>query len=185
MVLCPAAAALRAEFTVYPNGTAYLASVEVPDASEFMFIEQGMLGERVPFEVSGIHVTNESGEVTYEKTGSQITFPQGDYAIAYQGIIRDKRLHAEFTTPYDILVILPPELDVRNPLLGAVSAGGAVKEDNGNVTIHWEETQIMECRFYDAVQEQALLIFGTFWLALCAIFIVPYLILWNRDRRKT
>lgn len=185
MALFAPGSALTAEYTVLPNGTVYAASVDVLSAEEYMFFEQGMLGERIPLIVTNISVVNDRGEVIVtDSETTRITFPEGNYTIHYRGIIRDSRLHATFDEPYDVMVHLPPEFDVRNRLLGMISPGGVIQDENGTLSIHWNDVLFMECRFYDDVREQALFIFATFWLSLCAIFIVPFLFLRMRDRKR-
>ena len=161
----------------------YTASVEVEQADEFAFIERGILGERIPQNVDAIRVEGSDGEVAYEEAGSgRITFPEGNYTITYRGIIRDNSLQAEFDSPYAVDVVLPPGFDVRNPLLGVISPGGEVREENDDVIVSWKEATFIEVRFYDALRERALLVFGSFWIILCAIFIIPDLLFRRKER---
>ena len=77
-------------------------------------------------------------------------------------------------TPADVTVVLPDAFGITNPLLGYTGTGAVVEETPAGTTITWEESRVVELRFYDAFQEQMLVIFGTFWLALVVIFLVPY-----------
>ncbi|HDR74140.1 MAG TPA: hypothetical protein ENN85_09585 [Methanoculleus sp.] len=178
------AAALNATFTVAANGTAYNASIEVENADRYTFIERGLLGERIPKEVNSIRVSGPAGAVAFEDRGrGSITFPEGNYTITYRGFISDSSLQADFDQPYMVTVVLPAGLDVRNPFLGVISPGGEVTEEkDGAVIIAWETARFVEVRFYDDLRERALLIFGSFWIILCAIFILPYLIF--RQKRQ-
>jgi hypothetical protein len=185
LALCVPASALTADYTVLPNGTRYAALVEVADADEYFLYDLGILGERIPIQTDDIEVFNENGSVAYESSLSgRITFPQGNYTIRYSGPILDNHLQASFVEPYDIRVHLSEGYDVRNPFLGVVSRGGEVTAENGTVTVSWEETRSMEIRFYDSMREQMLLMFGTLWIALCAIFVMPYLMMRLRDREE-
>jgi hypothetical protein len=158
--------------------------VEVVDMDSYAFYERGVLGERIPLSVENVSVGGQEGQVVFEKPEpSLITFPRGDYLINYSGTIRDNTLHAEFENPANVTVHLPPGLDVRNPLIGMVSQGGRAEEINGSVMVQWEDALFIECRFYDPGRERALYIFGTFWLALCAILLVPFL-MWRGRRGK-
>jgi hypothetical protein len=162
---------------------AYNASIEVENADKYEFIERGMLGERVPQNVDAIRVLGPEGEVAFEDEGrGRITFPEGNYTIVYRGFIRDNSLQAEFDQPYRVNVVLPSGFDVRNPFLGVISPGGRASEADDAITVSWEETTFAEVRFYDELRERALLVFGSFWIILCAIFILPYLILRPRKR---
>ncbi|MDT8357216.1 MAG: DUF5803 family protein [Methanomicrobiaceae archaeon] len=173
---------LEAVFTVLEGGSTYHAQVEVVDTESHAFHERGVLGERIPLVVENISVRGAEGQVAFEKPEpSLITFPRGDYLINYSGTIRDNTLQAEFEDPTDVTVYLPPGLDVRNPLIGMVSQGGTAEEINNSVLIRWEDTQLVECRFYEPGRERGLYIFGTFWLALCAILLIPFLL--SRGRR--
>ncbi len=162
---------------------AYNASIEVENADDYEFIERGMLGERIPQNVDAIRVLGPGGEVAFEDEGrGRITFPEGNYTIVYRGLIRDNSLQAEFDQPYTVDVVLPSGFDVRNPLLGVISPGGKASDADDAITVSWEETTFIEVRFYDELRERALLVFGSFWIILCAIFILPYLILRPRKR---
>ncbi|KQC03326.1 MAG: hypothetical protein APR53_01105 [Methanoculleus sp. SDB] len=166
---------------VLENGTAYRATVEVADADTYTFVEQGLLGERIPITVSDVRVFNETGDVAFDDAVSSITFPKGTYTITYTGPVRDSTLQATFDRPYDIELIIPSPFHVENPLLGMVSPGAEIIEENGTVTVRWEQVRSFESRFYDPGREQALIIFGTFWIALCALFLVPYLLMNRRS----
>jgi hypothetical protein len=162
---------------------AYNASIEVENADNFAFIERGLLGERIPQNVDAIRVLGPGGEVAYEEAGTgRIAFPEGNYTITYRGVIRDNSLQADFDNPYNVDVVLPPGFDVRNPFLGVISPGGTVREVDDAIIISWENTTFFEVRFYDELRERALLVFGSFWIILCAIFILPYLILRRKER---
>ena len=91
-------------------------------------------------------------------------------------------MQAEFDQPYMVAVVLPAGFDVRNPFLGVISPGGEVNEAEDAVIVSWEGTRFIEVRFYDGLREHALLIFGSFWIILCAIFILPYVFLRQRER---
>jgi hypothetical protein len=186
LILCALpAAALSAEYEIFGNGTAFRGSVEVEEADEYQFVEIGILGERVNLPAEDVVVINESGVVAYEEKGaSRIEFPEGNYTIRYRGPIHDKSFQAIHDRPYTVEVLLPPEFDVQNPLLGYISPGGEVTAENESVRIRWEATRFVELRYYDSIMERALVIFGTFWLALCAIFLFPYLLVWLRDRSE-
>lgn len=181
--------ALSADYEVYPNGTLYHGAVEVAEASEYFFYEPGMMGQRVSLQVSGVLLKNESGVVEFEESGSsEIKFPTGNYTVEFDAPLKDNYFNTVFSEPYEVTLHLPSGLNVGNPLLGMISTGGKVSADdtnasvtNGSVTIHWEKTRSPECRFYNEFQEQLLIIFGTLWLALLAVFLVPYMLARRRQ----
>lgn len=165
---------------VLENGTAYRATVEIEDADNYAFVERGLLGERIPITVTNVRVFNETGDVAFDDEGSSVTFPKGNYTVTFAGPVRDSTLQAAFDRPYDIELIIPPPFHVENPFLGMVSPGAEINEENGTVTVRWDQVRSFESRFYDPGREQALVIFGTFWIALCALFLVPYLLMKRR-----
>ncbi|MCC7555634.1 MULTISPECIES: DUF5803 family protein [Methanoculleus] len=175
------ATAQEAVVRVLPDGTAYEASVEV-SGSEHAFWTPGMLGERVPLQVEGLEVLDPSGPVEYQETGrGVITFPEGNYTITYRAPVRDNRLVAAFDTPYAVTVALPEGFDVRNPLIGMVSPGGTISAGpNGTTEVAWDRISIVEARFYTPDREILLTTFGTIWVAVALVLILPLLI----SRRK-
>jgi hypothetical protein len=176
MVSAPAAA-LDAEFRVMPNGTAYLASIQT-SGGEYGFWNSGMLGERIPQSVEDLQVTGASGPVEYRwKDAGTVTFPDGNYSIRYRAPIRNNYLQASFDEPYTVTVLLPPGLDVRNPLLGMISPGGTITAgEDGSVEVAWDRARSMEIRFYDPDREILLNTFGTIWLVVAVVLILPYIV---------
>ena len=182
LILCAGnASALSAGYTVSENGSAYSAEIEVLHADKFAFTEPGLLGEPVPVKPLDVSVYNETGPVEYTQDYSgTIRFPEGNYSIRYTAPLKTNELTVYLSDDSDITVTLPEQYRVKNPLLGSVSAGGIVNETGNGTTILWEDERSAQVRYYDAFQEQALIIFGTFWIGLLVIFLVPYMIV----RRK-
>lgn len=137
-----------------------------------------MLGERVPLQVADVRVTDDEGAVDFEWTDAgTITFPEGTYIISYRGQIRDNHLQAFFDQPSAATVALPPGLDVRNPLIGMISPGGAVQvTKNDTVEIAWDRATYVELRFYDPGREILLNTFGTIWVVMGIVLLFPYLL---------
>jgi len=169
--------AQEAAIRVLPGGTAYEASVVV-SGSEHAFWTPGMMGERVPLQVEDLEVLGSAGPVEYRETGRGIiTFPEGNYTITYRAPVRDNRLVAAFDAPYAVTVALPEGVDVRNPLIGMVSTGGAISSGpNGTTEISWDRVTVAEVRFYTPDREILLNTFGTIWLAVALVLILPLLI---------
>ncbi|KAF5029264.1 DUF5803 family protein [Methanoculleus horonobensis] len=175
------AAAQEAVVRVLPDGTAYDASITV-SGSEHAFWTPGMLGERVPLQVENLEVLDPSGPVEYQDAGrGVITFPEGNYTITYRAPVRDNHLVAAFDTPHAVTVALPGGFDVRNPLIGMVSPGAVISTgSNGTTEVAWDRINLVEVRFYTPEREILLTTFGTIWIAVAAVLILPLLI----SRRK-
>lgn len=181
ILLCAGSvSALSANYLVAENGTSYSAEIEVILAEKYAFTEPGLLGEPVPVTVSEIMVFNATGPVNYTEARSAITFPRGNYTIRYTAPLNSNELTVMLDDASNITVSLPKQYGVTNPLLGYVSTGGVVNTTGNGNQIIWENARSAQVRYYDAFQEQALIIFGTFWIGLVVIFLVPYMIV----RRK-
>lgn len=160
-----------------PDGTAYEASITVT-GSEHTFWTPGMLGERVPLQVEDVKVLGSAGPVEYREEGrGVITFPEGNYTITYRAPVRDNHLVVAFDTPYAVTVDLPGDFDVRNPLIGMASPGAVISTGpNGTTEIAWDQIRLVETRFYTPEREILLTTFGTVWLAVALVLILPIFI---------
>ncbi len=183
ILICTPVAAETAAFQVLPGGTAYEASIEVT-GSEHAFWSPGLMGERVPLQVEDIEVLGASGPVEYQDTGrGVITFPEGNYTITYRAPVRDNHLVAAFDTPYAITITLPEGLDVKNPLIGMISPGGTISSrPNGTTEVVWNQVTVAEARFYSPEREILLTTFGTVWLAVALVLILPLILSRRRER---
>ena len=181
ILIAAPATAQEAAVRVLPDGTAYEASITVT-GSEHTFWTPGMLGERVPLQVEGLEVLGPAGPVEYQDAGrGVITFPEGNYTITYRAPVRDNRLVAAFDTPYAVTVDLPGGFDVRNPLIGMVSPGAVISTGpNGTTEVAWDGIRVVEVRFYTPDREILLTTFGTIWVAVALVLILPLVI----SRRK-
>ncbi|MDD3932334.1 MAG: DUF5803 family protein [Methanoculleus sp.] len=181
ILTCTPAAAAEAAFRVLPDSTAYEASVQVT-GSEHAFWSPGLMGERVPLQVEEIKVLGPSGPIEYRDMGrGTITFPEGNYTITYRAPVRDNHFVAVFDEPYSVTLVLPEGLDVRNPLIGMISPGGVASSGpNGTTEVTWDQTAVVEVRFYTPEREILLTTFGTVWLAIALVLLLPLLI----SRRK-
>ncbi|EHQ35482.1 hypothetical protein [Methanoplanus limicola] len=195
------ASALNATFFVAENGSSYHASLEIEEASEYRFEKPGVLGEKVPAEYGNVSLYYTNGtEASFEDKGRSIEFEKGNYTVGYDSAIDNHNLQLIFDDRYNISVYLPPVFDVRNPLLGMVSTGGEVisgaeVSENGagsvdgagdetlsstgsgydGLRIDWVKRTYAEIRFYDSFQEKILMIFGSLWLVVAVVFLVPYM----------
>ena len=177
ILICAPAAAAEAAFRVLPDSTAYEASVQVT-GSEHAFWSPGLMGERVPLQVEEIKVLGPSGPIEYRDMGrGTITFPEGNYTITYRAPVRDNHFVAVFDEPYSVTLVLPEGLDVKNPLIGMVSPGGVTSPGpNGTTEVTWDQTAVVEVRFYTPEREILLTTFGIIWLAVALVLLLPLLI---------
>ncbi|NVO67882.1 DUF5803 family protein [Methanofollis tationis] len=177
------AAAYNATVTVLPGGEAYIGEVTLTDAEEYAFWEAGMLGERLPLTVKNVTVSGECGDnCSYtQKDRNTIAFERGNVTVSYEAEIVLKNLQVLLEEPSAIAVTLPEGLNVQNPLLGRVSEGGTISQEDNATVIRWDGTRFVEVRFYDSGQERLLLIFGAVWFTVAAVLLVPFLLM----RRKS
>lgn len=184
ILICIPVAAEEATFRVLPSGTAYEASVQVTASDEYTFWTPGHLGEKIPLNVEDIEVVGPEGSVEYRNQGrGLITFPEGRYNISYQAPLRDNHFMVAFDKPYTVNLILPPEFDIKNPLLGMVSPGGTVSaRPDGALEVTWDRVKSAEIRFYSPEREILLIAFGTVWLAAFGVLLIPYALSWGRRR---
>jgi hypothetical protein len=182
-VICTAAAGgLSASFQIAPGGMAYSASVEVSGASEYGFWDTGPLGERIPRQVSNVSLHGACGNCSFDWLDPYtMNFTKGNYTILYTGEILENHLQGTFESPYNITVILPAGVDVRNPALGMRNPGSAVRENGTSLDVTWNGTRSFEVRYYTPERERLLLVFGALWLAGLVLVLVPYLL----ERRGT
>lgn len=174
---------LLADFSVAPNGTLYQATVELEQLDRYSLYDTGVLGERVPGQVTGLTLSQENRTVPFNRTDPfTIVFPKGNYTLSYSGTIRDNHLQQAFPKPYNVTISLPPEYDIKNPLIGMISPQGArVTTVKGNwTTIAWDQVRSVEIRFYDPGRETLLYLFGNFWIIVAVVLLFPFLLTWRR-----
>jgi len=175
------ASALDADYYVAENGSMFHGEVGILETNTYEFTEPGLLGEKVPVDVTNISIVGESGEnIDFEEGWNSISFEEGNYTVGFDQAFSNNDFSVLLDTPYNITLYLPEKYNVANPLLGMVSTGGIVNSSENLTEISWEMKKYAGARFYDDMQEKMLLAFGSFWLVLVLIFLIPYLI----SRRK-
>jgi len=159
------------------------AEIDIHETDKFEFNEPGLLGEKIPVEVSNVTLLGESGDKNeFEEHWGSISFEKGNYTVEYDQRFGNKDFRVLMDAAYNITLHLPEKYRVTNPLLGTVSTGGSVDEGINGSIISWEKRKYAEARFYDDLQEKMLLAFGSFWIVLVLIFLVPYLLTrWRRE----
>ncbi|MDP3564166.1 MAG: DUF5803 family protein [Methanoregula sp.] len=183
----PAACALSADYQVFPNGTAYTASVEISEADRYEFADIGFLGEKVAVNVGNVNLSGNCSPCEFNWTKawgrpSVITFLRGNYTVSYSAPLKDNTLQAGYDKQYNVTVILPAELDVRNPLLTSISPGANVTRLADNTTrVEWNKIRTIEIRFYDKWREQILYLFGNFWIVIAIVLLLPFLLMMKRS----
>jgi hypothetical protein len=173
------------EYRVLPNGTSYSGTVQVEKSTGFQFYETGAMGERLPVKVTNISLNGECDPCTFNLSGdSGISYPEGNYTISYIGPVRENHIITSFEQPYNVSVVLPWGLDVRNQFLGVVSPGGQISAiNNTSVNVNWTNVRSVELRFYDQGRESLLYMFANFWLVIAFVLLTPFLISMRRKRK--
>ena len=182
IILCaPPVGALDATYQVLPNATSYAARIGITEASDYMFADTDMLGENVPVAVTNVTLIAENGTAAeFNWTNSwnapsSITFPKGNYTVAYIAPLSNNQIQESYLSPYNVTVILPGAYDVRNPFLAGLSQGANVTRLPDNSTqVSWNQTPSFEVRFYDQSREDLLYLFGEFMVILAAILLLPF-----------
>ena len=200
LAVIPASAAvpLNATFFVYDGAETFHAEIEIINAERYAFVEPGILGEEVPRSVTNTTLRYTDNQTAAEfKTdafGRSIIFAKGNYTIEYDAALKNKDFQFIFNSLYNITLYLPQGYDVRNPLLGMTSPGSEVSTadtrsltgelaaknvtftgGNETIKVFWQNRAFAECRFYDSMQVFLLEVFGSVWLAVAAVFAVPYI----------
>jgi len=89
--------------------------------------------------------------------------------------LRDNHLQANYGRVYQVNVTIPPEFDVRNPLLAGISPGADVTRHTDNRTqVLWNKTAAFDLRFYDQGRESLLYMFGNFMIVIAIVLLLPY-----------
>jgi hypothetical protein len=141
-----------------------------------------MLGETVPVEVTGVSLAGACFPCCFTwQDRSTITFPAGNYTIRFTRTIRDNHLVVACPEQYNVTIVIPEGLDVRNRLLGIISPGGEVSESkDGSVVVTWKETRSAEVRFYPPERENLMIWFGQFWVIIAVVLLLPFLLMRSR-----
>jgi hypothetical protein len=173
---------VQAEYWIAENASAYQAEYALKNVSEYTWWDLGLLGERIPIIVDNVSLrSRECDPCSFTSVPpNQITFNTGDYTLSFGGAVHNNHILLNFETPSYVLVHIPTGLDVRNPLLGVVSPGATITEEPAGILISWNDTQIVECRFYDPFRETLLVAFLTFWVVIAVVLLFPFLVM----RRK-
>ena len=181
--------ALSADYLVFPNGTAYRASIEIADVSRYEFADTGMLGEPTPIVVGEVQLSGNCSPCHFNLTNPSftsnsraITFERGNYTVSYIAPLRDNHLQAYFKSPYHVNITLPQEFNVQNPLLAGFSPGASVTRYPDNTTIiQWNNTLSADLRFYDEGREELLYFFLQFLGIIAIVLLLPFLITFRKE----
>ena len=177
LILSVPALALSAEYRVYPNGSAYQGSVRLQNTDRFEFSEVGMLGEKIPVPVTGVSLSGECTPCNFSwRDRTTITFPKGNYTVHFTGTINQNHMVVAFPEPYQVVIYLPSDFDVRNRLIGMINPSDAVvtEEKEGNLMISWNATRSAELRFYSPDRVVWLTWFGQFWIIVAIVLLLPF-----------
>ena len=188
LVVAPPAGALSADYLIFPNGTAYQASIEINDTSRYEFADIGFMGETVPLMVGDVHLMANGTPVEFNQSApwgrpQAITFTPGNYTVSYIAPLKDNHLQGVFEKPYHVNVTIPQEFDVRNPLLAGLSTGANVTRFFDNTTlVQWNSSYTFDLRFYDETREQLLYFFLQFMgILIVVLVVIPYIMSLKRS----
>jgi hypothetical protein len=177
------AGALSADYRIFPNGTAYQASIEINDTSRYQFADIGFMGENIPLAVGEVRLMENGSPVGFNRSTpwgqpQSITFPKGNYTVSYTAPLKDNHLQSVFEKPYHVNVTIPQEFDVRNPLLAGLSTGANVTRFSDNTTlVQWNRSYGFELRFYDETREELLYFFLQFMgILVIVLVVIPYIL---------
>jgi len=184
------AGALSADYMIFPNGTAYRASIEITDTSQYEFVDTGILGEPVPLIVGEVQLSGNCSPCRFNTTSPSftsnlmtLTFERGDYIVSYVSALHDNHLQVSFKNPYHVNITLPQEFAVQNPLLAGISPGANVTRFADNTTlIQWNRTMSADLRFYDMDREALLYFFLQFMGILAVVMLLPFLITMRKKK---
>jgi hypothetical protein len=183
LALVTPAGALSADYTIFPNGTAYHATIEITDTERYKFSDMGFMGEDVPLNVGEVQLFSNGHPAPYNWSKpwgapSSISYPKGNYTISFIAPLKDNTLNAVFTKPYNVSVMLPQNFSVANPILAGVSNGANITNTPDNTTtITWTKAYTFELRFYSQSQQDILFFFLQFMGILVVVLVViPYVL---------
>jgi hypothetical protein len=173
---------------VFPNGTAYRASIQIQDASRYEFADTGILGEPVPLTVAEVQLSGNCSPCSFNQTNPSfssntraLTFERGNYTVSYIAPLRDNHFQTYFRSPYHVNITIPQEFSVQNPLLAGFSPGAVVIRNLDNTTIiQWNNTQSVDLRFYDQGREELLYFFLQFLGIIAIVLLLPFLITFRK-----
>jgi hypothetical protein len=175
--------ALSAEYSIFPNGTAYKASIGINDTERYKFADMGFMGEDVPLAVREVQLFQDDQPATFNSSTpwgapASISFAKGNYTLSFIAPLRDNSLNVVYQKPYNISVMLPQNFSVQNPLLAGLSNGANVTRNPDNsTTISWTRTYSFDLRFYSQSQQDILIFFLQFMAILIVVLVViPYVL---------
>jgi hypothetical protein len=188
LALIPCAAAQSADYSVFPNGTAYRAVIGINDTDRYTFAEMGFMGEDVPFTAGDVQLFRDDQQADFNWSRpwgapSSVSFTKGNYTISFIAPLRDNNLKTVFAKPYNVSVMLPQEFDIRNPLLAGLSNGANVTRQADNTTkVDWTNAYTFDIRFYSKSQQDILFFFLQFMgILIVVLVVIPYALMMRKD----
>ena len=175
LILILPSSGLDVSINLQEDGKTYLARVELNQTDRYEIVEPGMLGERIPLQVSNLTISNGTTALSITPDRGTVLLPLGDYVITYEGQVSGNTLQLLFPSEGNVTVSLPHPYQVGNPLLTSIQPRGAeTVHDNTTTRVSWEKVRSVELRYYDEQQELFLYIFGQFWLIIAVLLLIPF-----------
>jgi hypothetical protein len=169
-------AALNVSAVLHEDGKAYSGCVIINQTERYEFIQSGMLGERIPLQISNLTVKNETGTLLQVKPDRGVlTLPNGNYTISYETSVSGNTIQILLPSPGNISITLPHPYMIGNPLLTSLQPGGSTTEKRNNTTeVFWSDERVVEMRYYDEQQERLLSFFAQFWMIIAVVLLLPF-----------
>lgn len=167
--------------TLGEDGKGYQALVIVNNTDRYELIEPGMIGERIPLQVTNLSVHNETESLVIAPDRGILNFPKGNYSISDEAPVTANTFQFLFTEPANVSVTLPPPFLIGNPLLTSLQpSGSTTTEGNNTTTVSWNQVRSVELRYYDEGQEHLLFFFVQFWLIIAVVMLLPFFLSRNK-----
>ena len=163
-------------YQISDDGKGYHAVAILNGTDRYDFVQSGMLGERVPLEVTNVTLLENGLNVSFKTEREGIRFNTSNYTLMFDGTLTGNTFQSQLPEPGAISITLPEKFKVDNPLLTSIQPGGSdINRSNNQTIISWNRARYFDIRFYDGNQENLLGIFAQFWLIIAVMLLLPFL----------
>jgi hypothetical protein len=174
-----------ATYYIAKNGTFFSAEIILENQSDYLLMSPNLIGGSADLKVANLTLTAENGTdvIPTKKNTAQITFPKGNYTLAYDAPLDGYLIYAQYLSPFNTTVFLPAGFHTNNLLLGPVSNGGKtylIAEEREQLREHgiianetqyetvviWTDKCDIQMQFYPASYERYFVISMGLWFIL-------------------